>query len=311
MYANTKLRSPYTKQTHVALERDLGHGATLTASYLSSAGVKLWTVEDANLGATSSVVYSLADVNGNKIGSLTVPLWSTRNNSAYAHMYEVNNGGSAWYHAMVVQFRKSTAHGFTANASYTWSHAIDDVGGPLGSGGLPLSYSNEDHLLDKGSSATDQRHRAVIDWTWQPHLPQGVRLPVQRLFKGWELSAITTLASGQPETALVMVNGKQFSNLSIAFNSSLNGSGGWSRVPVLPVNNLYGELAYVVNLRLAQRMSFLMIEALNALNMQYDTKVQTIAYTATNGVLTPVSGFGSGVGGSGARTCRVGFRVDF
>jgi hypothetical protein len=324
LYASNKLRAPYNKQTTLTLERHIGHGATLSASYLSSAGVKLWTVEDLNLGSTSTAVYSVADGNGKNTGTLTLPVWTARSSSDYGHVYQVNNGGSSWYHALAIQFRKRMAHGFAAGASYTWSHAIDDVGGTLVTGGLPLSYGNTDHLLDKGSSATDQRHRAVIAWSWQPTLRRDPRFPVHRILNGWELSAITTLASGQPQTALVVVNGQQFAKTSMAFYGSLNGSGGWSRSPLSAVNSLYSEPAYVVNLRLARRIPFserivgkLSFEALNAFNTQYDTSVRTLAYTAANGILTPVSGTGTGTAaagyayGSNARTCRAALRIDF
>ena len=323
-YAASKLRSPYTKQTTVEVARDLGHGIIVSASYLGSAALKLWTVEDRNLGSIQMVPYSVVDAAGRATAAFNLLTWTTRNNTDFAHVYEVGNGGSAWYRAGVLQVRKRLAHGFTANASYTWSHAIDDVGGPLVSGGIPLGSSSGDHLLDKGSSATDQRHRAAIDWSWVPRVGGDTPRPLRHLINGWEISSVMTFAAGQPQTAVVIVNGRQYQTPSTAFYASLNATGGWSRVPFLPVNQLYGESSRVINLEVARSIPFservsgrVAFEAFNAFNAQFDTRVQTIAYTATSSVLMGVPGVGTGVaatgfpGGSNARSCRLALRLTF
>ena len=51
-------------------------------------------------------------------------------------------------------------------------------------------------------------------------------------------AVITTLASGQPVTPPVMVEGQQFSAITMDYTSSLNGSGDWCRVPFDAVNSL-------------------------------------------------------------------------
>jgi hypothetical protein len=48
----------------------------------------------------------------------------------------------------------------------------------------------------------------------------------------------TTLASGQPVTRLVVVERQPFSAITMDYTSSLNGSGGWCRVPFDAVNSL-------------------------------------------------------------------------
>jgi len=61
----------------------------------------------------------------------------------------------------------------------------------------------------------------------------------------------------------------------------------------------------------------LMFEAYNALNRQFDTSVNNVAYVATTGVLRPVSGLGAGNAsygypfGTNARWCQVSFRLEF
>jgi hypothetical protein len=148
--------------------------------------------------------------------------------------------------------------------------------------------------------------------------------PERYLLDGWQFSAIATLATGLPETPLVVVNGQQF-NGTIATNpSTLNGSGGWERVPFEGVNSLRTESEHIVDARITKGIYFtdriramVMFEAFNALNSQYATSVNTIAYSATAGVVRAVPGAGDGtssynpVSGTNARRLQISFRVVF
>jgi hypothetical protein len=123
---------------------------------------------------------------------------------------------------------------------------------------------------------------------------------------------------------VVLANGQQFSDIPMAFPTTLNGGGGWGRVPFLPVNSLYSGPEYTVNVRLSRALPFgerlkgkLLFEAFNLSNSQYDTGVNTVAYVATGGVLTPVPRLGAGnashgyPNGTNARSCQVSFRLQF
>jgi hypothetical protein len=61
----------------------------------------------------------------------------------------------------------------------------------------------------------------------------------------------------------------------------------------------------------------LFAEAFNAFNAQYDTRVNTLGYVATGGVLKPLAGFGEGNStatypeGTNARRVQLGIRVTF
>ena len=139
---------------------------------------------------------------------------------------------------------------------------------------------------------------------------------------GWQLSGFATLGSSLRETPILIVNGGQ--GVNVEYTSSLNGSGGWSRVPFQPVNSLPTGPEYNVDARLTREIPFterikghLMLEAFNVLNMQYNTSVNTIAYIATSGILKPVPGVGVGNGadgfpwGNNARHLQVAFRLTF
>jgi hypothetical protein len=95
-------------------------------------------------------------------------------------------------------------------------------------------------------------------------------------------------------------------------------------VPYQAPNKLLMQTQYVLNARVTKTVPFtdrihgmFMFEAFNALNRQYDTSLNTVAYTATTGTLRPVAGVGTGNAaygypfGTNARWCQVAFRVEF
>lgn len=164
MYESGKPSNPYTRQATLSLEKALGGGFTMNLGYVGSRGLKLRTAEEVNIATTTKkVTYTILDEDGSKSGTYSPYFYRYRLDTTRAHVYEVTNGGSSWYNAMVAELSKKMTHGFTAHISYTWAHAIDDVGSPLVVGGLPVGSSANDFRADQGNSANDQRHRAVID----------------------------------------------------------------------------------------------------------------------------------------------------
>jgi hypothetical protein len=104
----------------------------------------------------------------------------------------------------------------------------------------------------------------------------------------------------------------------------MNGSGGWTRVPFLPVGNLDVDQIKRLDARVERQLPFtervrgkIMFEAFNVFNMMYNTTISTQAYSATNGVLTPTAGLGAGRAsqgfpdGTNARRAQVALRLTF
>ncbi|HEV3197528.1 MAG TPA: carboxypeptidase regulatory-like domain-containing protein [Bryobacteraceae bacterium] len=326
-------RNPYTQQGTIAIEHQLTHDLAFTASYIWSRGVQIWTSRDLNLGSpTATGTYIIDDTNGNQVGSFTTPLWvaASKVDTRYSHIYEVDNGGQSWYNGLALQLRKRFSKGLSAGVSYTWSHAIDDANQNGASGTITWSQSNlaaGNYPLDKGSSPLDQRHRAVINFLWTPTFTTSRSAAARYLVNGWELSAITTLASAEPVSATVgsvsTANGGVFPAVQLAF-STMNGTGGWNRVPFYPVSSLDVDRIYRVDARLSRNLPFservkgsLMFEAFNAFNTQYNTSVNQQAFSVSGNVLKPVAGLGVGNSsqgfpdGTNARRCQVALRIVF
>jgi hypothetical protein len=318
-YAASKFWSPFTPQTNLAVERRLGAGFSLAVRYIASPGKRLLTMKDMNLNATTTTKeYTVADEAGQTIGSFSTPVWTARGSTNYSHVYEVRNDGSSSYNALVLQLRKDISRGVGLEAYYTWSHAISDTGGPWALPSVPLSTYSGNPAADKGDTSTDQRHRAVAVWSWQPHVTGSVSWYARYLLNGWQHSAIATLASGLPATALVQVNGQQFSGTTMLYTSSLNGSGGWSRIPFEPVNGLRMGAGYTVNARLSRTLPFtervqgnLVLEAFNLFDAQFATGVNEVCYMASGGVIRRISGAGTANAASSPRSARLAFRLRF
>ena len=169
----------------------------------------------------------------------------------------------------------------------------------------------------------------MINFLWQPKFTTSTSMLAKHFVNGWNLSAITTLASAHPVTPTVSVSGAQFTGVSFAQTTTLNGSGGFNRVPFLPIGYLDVDRIYRVDARLGRDIVFservkaiLMFEAFNAFNTQYNTAVNMQMYTATLGVLRPVVANGvSHVGdgtqsqgfpdGTNARRMQAGLRFVF
>ena len=332
-FASNGFRSPYAQQGNLSLERQLARDLGLTVSYIWSKSSGIFTQRDVNLGPLGpTVTYSIYDTSNNKVGEFPtqVYLFGNRVDPRYSKILQVENGGKAWYNGLAVQLQKRMSHGLTAQVSYTWSHAIDNANQQGASWNIGSNFNNStyagDYDFDKGSSTLDQRHRATINWLWAPTFTSNNSAFARFLVNGWELSSITTMASSNPWSPTVTFSGStssQFPGINLAF-ATLNGAGGWNRVPFLPVGYLNVDQTYRVDARIVRSLPFtervkaqLMFEAFNAFNTQYNTAISTSYYTATAGILRPIANVGNGTqsqgfpDGTNARRMQVAFRLNF
>jgi len=335
-------RTPYSQQGTLAIERQLSRDIGFTASYIWSRGIAIFTQRDLNLGAPAGpYTYLIQDTAGNNVSTYTTPIFVRPfPDPRYGKILQVENGGQSWYNALALQLQKRFSHGLSAQVSYTWSHAIDDADMQGASWNISSTFNNAtfngNYPLDKGSSSLDQRHRASINWLWKPTFTTSTSSFARYFVNGWELSGITTLASAHPvsptmNSVSTSANGV-FQGITLA-NSTLNGSGGWSRVPFLPVSSIDIDQTYNVDARITRSIPFservkanLSFEAFNAFNTIHNTAVQTAAYSVTSvngvGVIRPVTTNGvSHVGdgsasqgfpdGTNARRMQVALRFVF
>ncbi|HZE82174.1 MAG TPA: carboxypeptidase regulatory-like domain-containing protein [Candidatus Polarisedimenticolia bacterium] len=97
--------------------------------------------------------------------------------------------GTSSYNALWVTANKKMSHGIQFNASYTWSHSIDE--NSRNNQGIVVQDSN-DIFSSVGSSDFDARHRFVVNAIYD--LP----FKANRIVSGWSIAPIVSLQSGNP-----------------------------------------------------------------------------------------------------------------
>jgi hypothetical protein len=234
----------------------------------------------------------------------------------YGKVIQAQNAGASWYNGLALELKRPLTRTLSAALTYTWSHALDDVSGPT-QFGFPTNATDAAYIDDRGSSTTDQRQRGVLRWIWEP-ASQNV------LLRDWQLSAIATAASGLPLTPTLLLIGQQWSGFTMDYTTTLNGQGGWNRVPFEGIGFIHTQTMTDLDARLTRTFRIgervkaqLAAEAFNALNRQWNTSNYTTQYVGTTGSLRPVTGFEQGQAsygfpfGTNARRAQVSFRVIF
>ena len=329
------LKTPYSEQGNVGIQRELARDVAVSVSYLWSRGVQLYGVRDINLPTgTTNYTYTIDDVNGNAVGSYTTPVTiGNRPDTRYGMIAYDENGVNSYYNGLAVQANKQFTHGLQAMLSYTWSHEIDD-GQSYGESQNNLFLGNPWYWLwngnykaDKGTGTEDQRHRLVLSWVWAPRFTHASGPIARYLINGWQLSSITSMASGHPYGSETITT-KDTPVAGMFNNYSLNGIDFSTRVPWLPVNSymypaMYRQDASLTKVvpigegdRYKLSLRFDVFNVPNTWAARYYTSSQ--AFTEAKGVLTPTPSYlyvpsGDAVppDGTEARRMQIGIRFTF
>lgn len=335
--ASKDFRSPYTQQADIAIERELTRDLALTVSGIWSRGLHLTSVTDINVGAPGPVVaYNVIGSPANPAGTFTysTPVYVRQNrvDPRYNRVNIVDAGLNSWYNGLTVQLTKRYRYGITGNLSYTWSHAIDEGQGGAGTpnifaSGGPQSYVPGDYRGEKGSSALDVRHRMVINAIWSPTFTHSSNLLSRMLVNGWGLSGLATLQSAPASTPVVSLSSAYVpAGFTVAQSgSTLNGYGGSTRAPFLPLTSVPIAPITRLDVRLTKAFKFgeryqgmFTADAFNVANHTYFTGVNTRAYTyalvSNLPTLTYQTNLGTGTAtqgfpdGTNARRLQIGVR---
>jgi hypothetical protein len=325
------LKTPYSEQATVAVERQLAKDMVLTVSGIFSRGVNLWGTQDINApGLGAPFTYTIDNATGQAVGTYTTQVYSgARPNPNFNAIYEETNGVSSWYDGLVVAFDKRFSHGFQSQASYTWSHEIDDGQGAATNAIFGFSDAlwtyNGNYGFDKGSGSLDQRQRFVYSFVWAPTIWHHEGAFAKYVVNNWALSSITTIQSGRP-TGSPTIHMNDTPTAMLYSADALDGFNGNFRVPFLPVNSLYTPWVQQENFRLTKNIPLprenmrlsLNFEAYNIANNWSPTALTTQAYTEAKGVLTYTpTAFGVGTSDGGfpdgtqARRLQVAARFTF
>ncbi len=151
--------------------------------------------------------YNLLTLNGfanayNASGNPFAGLPTTPRDGSFTSVTQLTNNGTSNYNGLTFQFKRALGYGFSGQAGYTWSHALDDVS----NGGSGLPYNGATSLTSQvaplasagyGNADYDIRNSFVADMVWD--LPWKVSNHVANYFLGgWTLSGKYYIRSGTP-----------------------------------------------------------------------------------------------------------------
>jgi hypothetical protein len=205
------IKTPYTQSWNVGVQRDLGHGMVFEVNYVGSSSHRLLRDVDGNPPIPSLV--AAAQANGSlpidESGGILrlLPAFGgpqVTGNTAFDEPTLVKSIGNATYNGLQMMFHKRFGNGIDLQASYTWSHAIDDANDPFQAPGGDRTFPRDSFDLreDRGSSDYDLRHRLIVNWVYEfpfgtghTHLNSGF---AAHALGGWELAGLSTFQSGHP-----------------------------------------------------------------------------------------------------------------
>lgn len=186
---DANLTMPKTTNYMFAVERELPYHLVVGANYSGSHSWDQLTGTDMNRTAGD-----LIRNNGKLV----------RLNSSFSTMTYLTSSSVANYNAMILTARQTVGAGFSYQASYTWSHALD-----TGTCNTRNDYSSSyDCPPDQhnplnyyyGSSSFDVRHRISLTAMYSAPSPN---MPVlKQVLGGWRFSTLTIFQSGLPFTVV-------------------------------------------------------------------------------------------------------------
>jgi hypothetical protein len=192
-FVDPHLRTPYTYQYNLSLQRELARNLTVEANYVGSSSHKLTSLTDANpfiLGTTRRLFNAQP---GN-------------NNFSFSYLDEFRNVGSANYNSLQLSARlqpsgdtRGVLGGFLRRSSflfgYTLAHSIDTASGFRERNSRVPYYNPKQFRAD---SDFDIRHRVTFSGEFDLPLERMFTSLPKRLTEGFSLRPIFTYRTGFP-----------------------------------------------------------------------------------------------------------------
>jgi hypothetical protein len=193
------IQTPAVLTWSLRVEQLIAPHTTLTAGYVGSHSYHQILSEDMNEPAP---LYTASGAPYYTTGEADV-------NPALANSTSWVSQGVGLYNALEVDVRRTFANGFQLRGNYTYAKNLDDgsAWNTSVSGNTPAFVEFPlNPKLDWGPAATDVRHAASVNGSWE--LPFGAKrrylnhtpAPVDFVASGWTASAILALQTGFPFT---------------------------------------------------------------------------------------------------------------
>ena len=211
----SRLESPSAQHFVVSLQRQFRQNWLVSVDYAGTRGSHLTRFTTPNLGLITTPLYlfipSLA-----RIPIVDVP--PLRPDSDLGAYTFFENSARSAYHSLQTRLRKRFSGGFSLDAHWTWSHALDHVSDPFdGRGFFAFPQNSVDLESEWAGASFDARHRSTFLLAWEPYA---------RFSRGWlrdlQLAVVGEFQTGQPYTLNTRFDQNRDGNLTDRLDS-LNG----------------------------------------------------------------------------------------
>jgi len=190
-------QTPYVQQWSIDVQREVARGVIVDVGYFGSKGTHLLGVVDLNLVQPGAAVAAglfgptEAVTPGN-----TARLNAIRPYKGYVAINAPQNWFNSNYHSLQVAMEKRFSGNSLVKAAYTWSRNMTDNQSDRAS--APQNPYN--FKADYGPASFDRRQILTVNYVYElPFFRQQDGL-TGRLLGGWQVSGITSYASGVPLT---------------------------------------------------------------------------------------------------------------
>jgi Carboxypeptidase regulatory-like domain/TonB dependent receptor len=200
-------RDLYAETWGLTIDHELPSGFLLSAQYLGSRGVRLFSRGAVNL-CTSPVTFNPND--GDCVRPLDQYYPDPNFPDPFGSVDYKSDVGASTYNALGLSLERRFSSGLSFQSRYTWAHSIND--GSVG-GGESNGPENVNCLAcDKGPSIFDVRNNVTVNAVYE--LPFGKGKPylsgsgvLGELFGGWSVSSVGLWHTGHPLTVQMDLSG--------------------------------------------------------------------------------------------------------
>jgi len=212
------IQYPTYQEWNLELQQRLGTKSSISVNYVGNHGSNLAGVNPAVNAfcngpttplafqpGTTDCLTSLSSLSAAPVTGF-VGLPSAPPDPRFTTVTEVSNPGVSNYHGLTVSLNRRVSNTFSAQLSYTWSHALDDVSN---GGFLPFNFNTNTSVLSAqdpfnwkrynyGNADYDVRHQVNLNYVYSTPKMHGLF----DLLGNWTISGILFARTGLPFTVV-------------------------------------------------------------------------------------------------------------
>jgi hypothetical protein len=192
--AQQHTKSPTYLEWNLEVEHSFDAKTTVSANYVGNHGIhEVFINPSLNAYAPSG------------FGGLPAAVPDAR----FSAVTELQTDGTSNYNGVVFSARHNFSHSFQALATYTYSHALDDVSD---NGFTAWSYNTDGSIqypqnpsnphANYGNNDADVRHAFSASYLWTPAITSVITRGPKPLLSGWSVSGTFFYRSGLPFTVI-------------------------------------------------------------------------------------------------------------